>query len=204
MVAMRSYFRPLVLAQAITSALPYSIDTSETSVTMFDARTGVRAYTLFFDEAADAILEGLLWRDGIGGNATKILNYRTSVNDVQVYQGFLELPEDPLDWPTAINAGTIFSKERGTTLVKVDFWIDGEKNDSVSIEIQTFQKWMAAIPMILICGLGFVKDLHVIYTLLIGLFVGGCMVTGSFVEGFKSIITRYLITAASDEQHVYL
>lgn len=202
---MRACLGLLVLALASTKqAIAYTIDASTASLSMFDSRTGVRAFTLFYDEASDAILNGLQWKDGLSNNSSEVLNYRTFVNGDKVHEGFLALPEDPLELPTQINAGTIFSMVRGKTTVEVEFWIDGKMNDSVSIEIQTFQKWMASIPMMVILGLGFVRDLHVIYTLLIGLFVGGCMITGSFIDGFKSIITRYIITAASNEQHVYL
>jgi hypothetical protein len=205
MIAMRAFLGLFVLAQATGRAVAYSIDTSETSLTLVDTRTGLPANTLFIDESTDAMLHGLLWEDGLAsGNTTQILHYRTLVNGKEIHQGYLALPEDPLELPTSIYAGIVISDERGTTDVTSEFWIDGEKDNSISIEIQSYPKWLASIPMILICILGFVTDLHVIYSLLIGLFVGGCMVEGSFVEGFKSIITKYIITVASEEQHVYL
>lgn len=204
MIAMKVCLGLLFLAQATSRALAYTIDTTFTSLSLSDTRTGLPALTLFFDEATDAHIDGLLWKDGLGGNTTQILHYQTFVNGEEVYQGYLALPEDPLALPRSINAGTFYSKERGKTTVEVVFWIDGELDNSVSINVQTFQKWMSTIPMMVICVLGFVSDLHVIYTLMIGLFIGGCMFTGSFIMGFKSIITKYIITVASEEKNVYL
>ncbi len=199
----RAFVSLSVWARVVCLACGYAIDTSQTSLTMIDSRTGIVAHTLFLEEATDAIVKGLLWKDMIPGNETEILNYRTIVDGKQVYQGFILLPQDPAELPASIRAGPIYVKSRGKTIIEVQFWV-GDTMDSVSIQIQAFQKWIASIPIMVMCGLGFVRGFHILYTLFIVLFIGGCMVTGSFIDGFKSIITRYLINVASDAHHVYM
>lgn len=192
-----------VWAKAAGVVGAYVVDTSETSLRMIDSRTGMVAHTLFLEEAADAVVEGILWKDMTPGNETEILNYRTFVNGEQVYQGFILLPEDPAELPASIKAGPVYAPKGGRTIIEVQFWV-GDTMDSVSIYIQAFKKWIVSVPLALMCGFGLLREFHILYTLLIGLFVGACMVTGSFIEGFKSIITRYLIDAASNEHHIYM
>jgi hypothetical protein len=194
----------LVLAQA-SAVFSLSINASQTTLTLRDSRTGTLARTLFLNEGTDTFVEGLLWRNGLNTTSgVEILKHRTLLNGVPVHEGYIVLPEDPLELPTSFKSGRIFANNRGKTTVKVEFWVGETPEDSVEVEIRSFKKWMASIPMIVIIVFGSIAKFHVIYTLIIGLFVGGCMVTGSLTEGFKMIITTYLINAASDAQHIYL
>ena len=193
----------LVVAQA-TAVLSLYLDANETSLILKDSRTGMIARTLFLEESTTAIVDGLLWKDSLNSTGTEILRYRTLLNGDKVNEGYMALPTDPLELPTSLDAGKIFAEQRGNTVVKVEFWIDERANDSVEVEVRAIRKWMASIPMIVIFVLGFLARLHVIYTLVIGLFVGGCMVTGSFIDGFKAIITTYIIDVASEASHVYM
>lgn len=151
-------------------------------------------------------MDGLLWHDLLSseaGNATEILNYRTYLNGDEVYVGYLVLPTNPDELPSFLFAGTIYAKKGGTTNVVVEFWI-GDAMDSASTEVQAFQKWIASIPLMIILLLGLFRHVHVIYALTVGLLLGSGIVTGKFIEGFKSAVTRYTLTAASNPHHVYM
>lgn len=182
---------------------PYAINTNQTSLTLIDSRTEIVARTLFLNEAADAIVDGLLWKDLNPGNGTEILNYRTFVNGDKVYEGFILLPEDPSDLPTMIKAGVINVNKSGTKTILVQFWV-GDTMASATIQVQAYKKWVVILPCLAMCGFGLIREFHILYTLFIGLFIGGCMVTGSLIDGFKSIATKYLVAASSDAHHVYL
>lgn len=203
MISLRNFFAVLVWTQVLGVVRSYVIDTNQTLLTLIDSRTGLFARTLFVNEAADAIVDGLRWKDMSPGNGTEILNYRTFVNGDKVFEGYILLPENPSDLPTMIKAGSINVNKSGKKTIEVQFWV-GDTMDSVTIQVQAFKKWMAILPCFAMCGFGLIREFHILYTLFIGLFIGGCMVTGSLVDGFKAIATKYLVAASSDAHHVYL
>lgn len=185
----------------------YAIDaSSQTSIILKDSRTNTTVHTLFVDESVTTIVDGLLWTDLLSpttGNETEILNYRTFLNGEEIYTGYFTLPKNPDILPSSVFVGTLKAQEGGKTHVEVEFWI-GDTMDSASLEIQAFKKWVASIPMMVIVVLGLFRNIHVVYALIVGLFVGSCIVTGDFIQGFKMIITQYIITAASDPHHIYM
>lgn len=203
MISLRKFLTVFVLTQVFGVVRSYVINTNETSLTLIDSRTGLVARTLFVDEATDAIVDGLHWTDLTPSNGTEILNYRTFVNGEKVYEGFILLPDNPSDLPTKIEAGIINVNKSGTKTIEVQFWV-GDTMDSATIQIQAYKKWLAILPCIAMCAFGLIREFHILYTLFIGLFIGGCMVTGSFIDGFRSITTKYLLAASSDEHHVFM
>jgi hypothetical protein len=197
----------VALAYTFLGAHSHTIHaTSGTSLVLKDTRTKLDVHTLFVDLPADVVVDGLLWKELLiptAGDERTILNYRTLLNGDEVYVSNLTLPRNPAQWPSQIAAGTISAKRNGKMHVEVEFWTGGSTN-SVSTEIQAFRNWMACIPLIIILILGFFRSVHVIYALMIGLFVGSCLVAGSVIEGFQYTITKYIVMTVSNPQHIYM
>lgn len=197
-------FASLVFCQLVLGTRGFEVTTKDgTFLALKDARTATLAHTLFLEEATDAIVDGIKWDGVASSNSTEVLNYKTFVNGEIIHQGFVALPEDPLKLPDAVYAGTIVATKGGQTDIEVQFWV-GDKVASVSVQVQAFKKWKASIPMILIFLIGTMTNFHVIYNLLLGLLVGGCIVTGSFINGFKEIVSAHILEVVSETQHIYL
>jgi hypothetical protein len=191
----------LLLAK-LTETNGYSIDSTSTlSLTLEDVQTGSSPIsTLFMNENATVIVDGISWTgDAEGGS---VLHFQTLVNGEKLTMGSIKLPEDPLTFPTRIHAGEIFASKRGSTVIEVLLSID-DSEASASLEVQSIMQWAATVPMIVALILSF-ASFRVEISLLAGLFVGACMVAGSLSDGFKSIITTYILDAASESSHVYM
>lgn len=198
MISVKSLFVLLLWSQ--TSAL--EIDTSATSLLLQDSRTGISSKTLFIEETTDVVVENLSWSSETSLLDSEILSYATFVDGEKAYEGFIVLPENSFDLPTSMNVATISPSSRGKMTIRVDFRL-GEQEKSVSTESQSFKKWLASFPMMVIFFLGLLTNVHLVYILLFGLLIGGSILNGSIIDGFNSIITKYILEAASKTLNIY-
>lgn len=91
-------FASLVFCQLVLGTRGFEVTTKDgTFLALKDARTATLAHTLFLEEATDAIVDGIKWDGVASSNSTEVLNYKTFVNGEIIHQGFVALPEDPLN-----------------------------------------------------------------------------------------------------------
>ena len=190
------------LSALVASSYGYSLDgESQITLSLEDTRTGISPIsTLFLGEKATVVAEGLSWVGTSEGDTT--LKYETRLNGETVASGTIDLPEDPLDLPIAIQAGEVYTSTTGSTFIEVQLSV-GNTREYTSTNVQSIKKWTAAMPVIIGLGLPFI-NIGVGYSLLTGLFVGACLVSGSVVDGFVSMTTTYILDAVSAASHGYM
>lgn len=76
-----------------------------------------------------------------------------------------------------------------------------ETSTGSSRDYQTFGSGVSLVPLIVILVLAMTTKM-VELSLFLGIWLGACILTGSFVEGFRSTIIDYLVGALANEDHV--
>jgi len=190
---------------SLASGLDYAPDIGDASLNLEDEATrivGLR--TIFIGDATIVNLEGIVWSPRENNNATSTnMVWETSVNDVVMDSGVIELPGDAIDLPTSIQAGiiTVDKTQRSTVSVTVSLEDSPETASSTSGNYQTFTRGTSLVPLIVILILAMTTQM-VELSLFLGIWLGACILTGSLAEGFKVTITEFMVGALADEGHV--
>jgi Na+/H+ antiporter NhaC len=90
----------------------------------------------------------------------------------------------------------------GTATIEVILELDSSES-STSGEFQVYRAGVSLIPLFLILILAMTTQM-VELSLFTGIFVGACIVSGSLKVGFQDTLSKYLLDALADPDHVYV
>ena len=174
---------------------------SDLSLSLTDVTTGVSpVLTLFLNEKVVVSVDGIKW-EGAANSSSTVLEFTTVVDGNVFAQGKINLPESALELPYSVDVGEIYTSKSGPTTIEVTLRAS-ESSLSTSLTIQSFKSWVSFTPIIVVIILGLLTR-QVEVSLVLGIFVGACIITGGVRGGFKTTIDTYLLDAASNLSHVY-
>jgi len=194
----------LLLLAFPTSSLAYIPDAGDASISLEDEATRISGIkTIFIGDSTLVSLDGIKWSPTEDANSPSNLVWETSVNGVVEDSGTIEIPDDPFDLPSKISAGSIVVDKKQLSTVSVKIFLEGNPDGSSgsSGDYQTFSSGVSLVPLIVILVLAMTTNM-VELSLFLGIWLGACIMSGSFVQGFEDVITTYLVGALADKYHV--
>ncbi len=198
---------------------------STLSLSLVDLETNTSPIpTLFLKKKAAVVVEGLGWlaeneaRRKIDNSFVhktsdkSFLIYSTFVNERQVANGTIDLSENwkknnRSGFSSSIDAGVIEVKTSGHNVVRVQLYSVLSGNvfeSSASLKVRSYRQWIAGIPIIIGFSLFLIFNVHIVHSLFCAMFVGSCIVEGSVTNGFRAVLDRYILEAATDSAHVLM
>lgn len=192
-----------VLLQHCSTVKGFSIDQEPLlSLRLVDVQTKATPISiLFLDKKTAIILEGLSWTGNVNASSNS-LKYTTFLNEEEVASGSITLPNDPLGLPSSINAGTIAASSVGRISLRVVLNDGSAEEASANITVRAYQQWLTIFPILAAFTSFLLVKLEMEYSLFLAIFIGSCMIKGSFITGFSAIFDTYLVEAVSDSSHV--
>lgn len=98
----------LLLALPASTSLQYIPDAGGASISLEDEATRITGIkTIFIGDSTLVTLEGVEWSPTEdASNSSSTMMWETSVNGIVQDSGTIEIPSDPFDLPSSINAGS--------------------------------------------------------------------------------------------------
>jgi len=122
-------------------------------------------------------------------------------DDTSLYTNSLQLKVDE-ELPTSLS-GTVNIKRGGRVKLKASLSLSDIDVTNAEEQFQAYSPGASLVPLVIIIVLSATTGI-VELSLLGGIFIGACMVSGSFTGGFKSTLDTYLIGSAADEGHAFV
>ena len=192
----------------VRSNLIARADESSLSLRLIDVETKISPIPIIFlNKKSSVVVEGLEWLIETNGNSQLI--YSTFINERQVANGTVELSDtwnknSTAGIPLSIDVGVIEANDAGSNSIRVVLYsvLNGDIiQSSATLNVRSYQQWMASIPIILAFGLFLIFKVHMIHSLFLAMIIGSCIVEGSMIDGFSAVLNTYLLQAATDSAH---
>jgi hypothetical protein len=155
--------------------------------------------TAFQSSYVDVVVQGLEWKaeetNGLPGQPNSTLSWATSVEGVTVASGTYDLADFGHQLPTTLRAGQIQVSERGRVEITVTLTL----NDDIvaaSTSIQVYLSVVALVPLVVLIGLTLCTKM-VEFSLFTAILLGGCIVEGQLINGFKTALDSFILVGDS-------
>lgn len=199
----------LIMFASLSQALDYEIDgESELTLFLIDVSSGIEGLVTLHN--GDAVSVSVTGVDGVGivwlpltnTTATTNLTWSTLLDGELVVSGTMDLTDYGKLLPSSIDVGEVTSPGTGRHTITVELVLDGVTT-TVEGSYESFPSGVSMIPLIIILLLAATTHL-VEVSLISGVFVGACIVTGSLKEGFFTTLDTYLLEAVANVDHAYV
>jgi len=187
-----------------TTSLAYIPDATGGSINLEDESTRISGLqTIFIDDPTLVTLDDIEWSPAGSASNSSSLMWETAVNGVVQDSGMIEISDDPFGLPTSISAGSIVVDKKQLSTVSVEIFVKDspETSSGTSGDYQTYSSGTSLVPLIIILLLACTTQMVEI-SLFLGIWLGACILTGSFTAGFEDTIVVFLVGALADEGHV--
>lgn len=173
-----------------------SLTDIETSIT--DIRT------LFTNELTSVAVTGVAWTPNeTNSTDDETLLCELMVDGVVVSNATLNLTElAARELPDTVECGSFEVKDNGAHDISVKLTVD-ESEIGTSTELQAFAPGVSIIPLVVVLVMALTTHM-VEFSLFFAIFVGACMVAGSINDGFKILLSEFILGALADVDHGYV
>jgi hypothetical protein len=195
---------------------------SSFSLRLIDVETNISPIpVLFLKKKTIVVIEGLGWL--IEGEVTRKIDnsfvhktnddsrliYSTFVNERQVANGTVELSDiwnknNTKGFSSSIDVGVIEVETSGLNSIRVVLYsvLNGDIiESSATLNVRSYHQWTASIPFFLSFGLFLVFKVHIIHSLFFAMFIGSWIIEGTLIDGFRAVLEKHILQAATDSAH---
>lgn len=136
-----------------------------------------------------------------------VLYWQLSLND-EFYSSGTESVNSSRVLPSEIDCGEVIVGETGTVSITVEVSLDSTFSDSSvtssgDASAQAINRGASIVPLIIVLVLAIALQ-KVEIALVLGVFVGSCMVSGDLINGFRGTFSTYLLNSVSDVDHQFV
>mmetsp|Transcript_14592 Transcript_14592/g.25706 ORF Transcript_14592/g.25706 Transcript_14592/m.25706 type:complete len:706 (-) Transcript_14592:682-2799(-) len=181
-----------------TSAYEVSVE----SISVTDVATGLADIAAIHNGRAFNVIANLAWEQDIYDlDSTNTLLWEMFINGELEDKGEVNLMSNRA-LPATLEAGTATFDKSGTYTIKVKISLDTveEENDR---DYESFAAGASFVPLVMVIVFAATTKM-VELSLGMGIFVGACMVAGTLVGGFRTMLDVYLLDALADKDHGYV
>ena len=193
---------------SMTRAFDYAIDQDESGLVLFltDKATGIEGDTglqsLHNGDTVSVSVTGIVWMEAKIATDFSTLTYIGSLNGIVVDTNTIDLAKDGKLLPGSVDVGEVTVEGSGRNTISIDLLLDGVTATSEN-EYQSFAAGVSIIPLVVI--LIFAATTQIVeLSLMLGIFVGACIVAGSMKGGFFSTLDTYILGALASVDHGYV
>eukprot|EP00571_Detonula_confervacea_P007203 CAMPEP_0172328688 /NCGR_PEP_ID=MMETSP1058-20130122/60477_1 /TAXON_ID=83371 /ORGANISM="Detonula confervacea, Strain CCMP 353" /LENGTH=1233 /DNA_ID=CAMNT_0013045815 /DNA_START=448 /DNA_END=4149 /DNA_ORIENTATION=- len=177
-------------------------EVSVKSVSITDDATGITDIASIHNGRPFNVIANLHWEEQIYDvNSTNKLLWEMSVGGIVEEKGVVDLSENRA-LPVTLNAGQASIEKSGTYNIKVKIRLDTIANEN-DRDYESFAAGASFVPLVMVL-LFTVTTKMVELSLGMGIFTGSCMVAGTLVGGFRTMLDVYLLNALANKDHGYV
>lgn len=186
----------------ITKANASDYEVSVESISITDYSTGIADIVTIHNGRTFDVIAKLHWEEQVFDiTSTNTLFWEMSVSGVVEETGSVDLSTSR-ELPMTLNAGQATVRQSGTHTVEVKIMLDDTVDDS-SRDYVSFQAGASFVPLVMVILFATTTKM-VELSLGLGIFTGACMVAGTLVGGFRSMLDIYILDALANKDHGYV
>ena len=186
----------------ITKANTSDYEVSVESISLMDSATGISDIATIHNRRPFDVIAKLHWEEQVFDlNSTNTLFWEMSVDGVVANTGSVDLSENR-ELPATLNAGQATIDNSGTHNIKVKISLDSTENEN-DRNYESFAAGASFVPLVIVILFAATTKM-VELSLGMGIFAGSCMVAGTLVGGFRTMLDKYLLDALANKDHGYV
>lgn len=190
------------IVPTITKANTSDYEVSVESISLTDSATGISDIATIHNSRPFDVTAKLHWEEQVYDlDSTNTLSWEMSVDGVVANTGSVDLSESRA-LPATLNAGQTTIDNSGTHNIKVKISLDSTENAN-DRNYESFAAGASFVPLMIVILFAATTQM-VELSLGMGILVGSCMVAGTLVGGFRTMLDKYLLNALANKDHGYV
>lgn len=190
------------IVPTITKENTPEYEVSIESISISDQATGINDIESIHNGRTFDVNAKLRWKEKVYDiTSSNTLHWEMSVGGIVEGSGSVDLNQSR-DLPTSLDAGSATITNSGSHNVKVKIMLDAIENEN-GRDYQSFNAGASLVPLVLVILFAAATKM-VELSLGMGIFVGACMVAGTLVGGFRSMLDVYILQAVANKDHAYV